>query len=105
MLRYLPLALLIFSLIGCGTTKIQPVAVDPAAHSDHFTGEEKDAKSTRKKRAPQKLVVDNSRPATYEQYRQWRQNNDPDSQTYADYKAWEAAYKRWQKEQSAATEQ
>jgi hypothetical protein len=38
-------------------------------------------------------------PTTYEEYRQWRKNNDPASEAYADYKDWVIKYRKWKLEQ------
>ncbi|MGH1487721.1 MAG: hypothetical protein ACRBCI_16035 [Cellvibrionaceae bacterium] len=45
-------------------------------------------------------AVDVSKPASFADYKKWRENNDPGGQTYAEFKQWEAAYKEWQKKQS-----
>jgi len=34
-------------------------------------------------------------PTTYEEYKQWRQDNDPAAEKYAEYKEWQTAYKYW----------
>jgi hypothetical protein len=49
---------------------------------------------------PKTATVDQSKPATYAEYKAWRKNNDPAGQTYAEYKNWEIAYKQWQQEQA-----
>jgi hypothetical protein len=48
-----------------------------------------------------RYVIDKARPASFEDYKKWRQENAPTEQTYAEYIEWEAAYKRWQKNQAS----
>ena len=100
MLHYLTLFLFVLSLVGCGTTtQLSGIDENPAAHNDYFTKEKQGTDFKKVKRAPQKRVIDNTKAVTYNEYRRWREKNDPDGQTYAKYKAWEAAYNRWKKEQ------
>ena len=40
-------------------------------------------------------------PTTYEEYREWRKNNDPASEAYADYKDWVIKYRKWKLEQES----
>jgi hypothetical protein len=48
------------------------------------------------------FVVDDSQPASFEDYKKWRRENDPGGQTYADFKAWEAALGEWKLQQEKA---
>ena len=45
------------------------------------------------------VAYNTTRPATYEEYREWRKNNDPASEAYADYKDWVIKYRKWKLEQ------
>lgn len=44
-------------------------------------------------------IVDTEKPATYEEYKAWRDQYDPDAKAYADYKAWEEQYRLWKQQQ------
>ena len=55
-----------------------------------------DTKDTAEKR------FDPSRPTTFAEYTQWREENDPDGQIYAEFKKWEAAYKVWKQKQASS---
>jgi len=46
--------------------------------------------------------VDVETPASYSEYKRWRERNDPDAKAYAEFKAWEEQYRRWQWEQQQA---
>ena len=48
--------------------------------------------------------VDVEAPATYAEYKRWRELYDPDAKAYAEYKAWEEQYRRWQFEQQRQLE-
>jgi hypothetical protein len=48
------------------------------------------------------FVVDDSKPASFEDYKEWRRENDPGWQTYADFKVWEAALGEWKMQQEKA---
>lgn len=45
------------------------------------------------------VVYNTEEPTSYAEYRRWRKNNDPASEAYADYKAWEINYRKWKEEQ------
>jgi hypothetical protein len=47
-------------------------------------------------------VVDDSKPASFEDYKKWRRDNDPGGQTYAEFKEWEAAFGEWQLQRKQA---
>ncbi|MFT6221147.1 MAG: hypothetical protein ACJA0C_000547 [Candidatus Endobugula sp.] len=47
------------------------------------------------------ITYNTTEPATYEEYRQWRKNNDPASEAYADYKGWVIKYRKWKLEQES----
>lgn len=47
---------------------------------------------------PKTRIIDTSKPASFEDYKLWRKENDPAGQSYADYKEWENAYQRWKLE-------
>lgn len=44
-------------------------------------------------------TFDTNKPASYEEYKAWRDQFDPAAKEYADFKAWEEQYRRWQWEQ------
>lgn len=90
MLRLFVICLFAFSFWGCSASKSTFVYNDPVITD-----------STEAKKA----IVDDGKPATFGEYRQWRKSNDPGGQTYAEYKEWEAAYKQWLKEQAKAASQ
>ncbi|ODS22559.1 hypothetical protein AB835_13500 [Candidatus Endobugula sertula] len=50
-----------------------------------------------------KLIADSRydtrKPTTFEEYKRWRQENDPAAEKYAEYKQWEISYRRWKKQQ------
>lgn len=46
--------------------------------------------------APQP-TFDTKKPTSFEEYKQWRKLNDPDSTAYAEYKEWEAQQRQWKK--------
>jgi hypothetical protein len=48
------------------------------------------------------FVVDDSKPASFDDYKKWRRENDPGGQTYADFKEWEAALGEWKLQQQQA---
>ena len=48
---------------------------------------------------PTSVTVDISKPATFADYKKWREDNDPKGQSYAEFKQWEAAYKEWKRKQ------
>ncbi|MBX2809135.1 MAG: hypothetical protein KTR20_10940 [Cellvibrionaceae bacterium] len=41
-------------------------------------------------------TVDTQTPANYSDYKIWRNRHDPQGKAYAEFKAWEAEYRRWQ---------
>jgi len=45
------------------------------------------------------VAYNTTKPTTYEEYREWRKNNDPASEAYADYKDWVIKYRKWKLEQ------
>ena len=51
---------------------------------------------------PTTFVVDDSKPASFDDYKKWRRENDPGGQTYADFKEWEAALGEWKLQQQQA---
>lgn len=80
--RFTVLFLLSLAILGCSTSKTAFV---------HKEGNQQT-----------RGAIDTSRPTTFEEYRQWRKANDPNGQTYAEYKQWEAAYKQWLEQQAQA---
>ena len=38
-------------------------------------------------------------PVSYADYKRWREANDPAGELYANFKEWQAAYKKWQQQQ------
>ena len=47
------------------------------------------------------VAYNTTEPTTYEEYREWRKNNDPASEAYADYKDWVIKYRKWKLEQES----
>ncbi len=41
------------------------------------------------------VVYDTKKPTSFAEYKQWRRSNDPDSEAYAEFKAWEAKQREW----------
>lgn len=39
-------------------------------------------------------------PASYEEYKEWRQQHDPQGKAYAEFKEWEIQYRRWKAQQN-----
>ena len=52
-----------------------------------------------KEKLPDSFVLDTSKPASFEDYKQWRKENDRGGQIYAEFKQWEAALKEQQLKQ------
>ena len=67
-------------LIGCGTQKTK--------HAEN--GEQSKTGAL-----PEKVVYDTKKPTNFEAYKQWRQHNDPNSEAYAEFKAWEIKQREW----------
>ncbi len=94
---------LFFVLSGCSATKETFLYIDPVTQSNTEKESNTAEEDTAAPKKPRKAVkVDRSQPATFDEYRQWREQNDPSGQTYAEYKAWEAAYKQWIENQAKA---
>jgi hypothetical protein len=53
------------------------------------------------KKTSNEETYNTTEPTTYEEYRQWRKNNDPASEAYADYKDWVIKYRKWKLEQES----
>jgi hypothetical protein len=53
------------------------------------------------KRTSNEDIYNTTEPTTYEEYRQWRKNNDSASEAYADYKDWVIKYREWKLEQES----
>lgn len=70
MLRTLLSALLLILFIGCSSTATSPETAE---------------------NTPKAEV-----PTTYNGYKAWRDQYDPEAKAYADFKAWEGEYRRWQ---------
>ena len=51
-------------------------------------------------KSPGGQSTNDAKPASFAQYKQWRQRNDPAGQVYADFKQWQAAYNEWRQQQS-----
>ena len=67
-------------LVACGNS--------PTKKADIEDGQQTDK--------PQNAVTYNTeQPTNYEQYRQWRAQNDPASEAYAEYKQWKISQQRW----------
>lgn len=96
MLRLFVIYLFAFSFLGCSASKSTFVYSDPLVTNQAAGSDSTEAK---------KAIVDDGKPATFGEYRQWRKSNDPGGQTYAEYKEWEAAYKQWLKDQAKAASQ
>ncbi len=99
-------------VVSCSSPKtIYPSEpVDPKAEEENtetpLSGRNDGPVQTKKKKVKtKKLAVDDSKPATYSDYKQWRKTNDPGGQVYAEFKEWEAAYKQWQKQQAQSLNQ
>ncbi len=111
--RISALTLLVVGVTACSSPKtIYPsVPVEPIAKEEKNTetlpsGRNDGPVQTKKKKVKtKKLAVDDSKPATYSAYKQWRKTNDPGGQVYAEFKEWEAAYKQWQKQQAQSLNQ
>lgn len=93
--RLISLFCLFFLVVGCSSSKSRLVYGDVTVE----TREETSASPETQIIKPKKAVVDRTKPANFDEYRQWRQANDPSGQTYAEYKQWEAAYRQWSKQQ------
>lgn len=99
------LLLTVFILSGCsyifGPRKVYPPLPDS---SDIVTEVEnkKTGEITTTTVKAKTFVVDDSQPASFEDYKKWRRENDPGGQTYADFKAWEAALGEWKLQQEKA---
>jgi hypothetical protein len=46
-----------------------------------------------------KVVYNTEEPTSYGEYRQWRKQNDPASEAYADYREWQINYRKWKLKQ------
>lgn len=68
-------------LIGCGTKQV-----------NNTTGSSEQPKP---QTPPEKVVFDTKKPTSFAEYKQWRQLNDPNSETYAEFKAWEIKQREW----------
>lgn len=44
-------------------------------------------------------AVDSEKPASYAEYKAWRDRYDPSAKEYAEFKAWEEQYRRWKWQQ------
>ena len=99
------LSLTVFILSGCtlfGPKTVYP-PIDP--QNPYIITETEDLRGgetiiTRER--AKTFVVDDSKPASFEDYKKWRRENDPGGQTYADFKAWEAALGEWKMQQEKA---
>lgn len=52
---------------------------------------------------PVKPEIDTTKPASYAEYKAWRDRYDPDAKEYAEFKAWEEQYRRWKWQQQQQT--
>ena len=99
------LLLIIVSLAGCslfGPKTVYPTIVpgarDLIIEKEGVGSNEITTAIVKTKR----FVVDDSKPASFDDYKKWRRENDPGGQTYADFKAWEAALGEWKLQQQQA---
>jgi hypothetical protein len=99
------LVLVAFILSGCSLFVPKPVypTVDPGARDLVIEKENlKSSEVTTIIVEVERYVVDDSKPASFEDYKKWRRDNDPGGQTYAEFKEWEAAFGEWQLQQKQA---
>jgi len=103
----MPTLLFLTAFILSGCSYFGPKTVYPPidANNPYIITEREDPRGgetivTREK--AQTFVVDDSQPASFEDYKKWRRENDPGGQTYADFKAWEAALGEWKMQQEKA---
>ena len=52
---------------------------------------------------PVEPEVDTTKPASYAEYKAWRDRYDSDAREYAEFKLWEEQYRRWKWEQQQQT--
>jgi len=97
MFRICILFILFLALWGCSSSKSKFVYDDLSVDSGEGVDTNKETLQIKR------TDVDDSKPATFDQYRQWRKTNDSSGQTYAEYKQWEAEYKQWIENQAKAT--
>lgn len=96
------LLLIVLFLSGCGFfgPKTTYPPLDPKARDIVIEYEnKKTGEITTSIVKPKTFVVDDSKPASFEDYKKWRRENDPGGQTYADFKEWEAALGEWKLQQ------
>ena len=99
------LLLMAFILSGCGLLgpktsfpPLNPKARDIVTETENQTTGEIITTIVKAKT----FIVDDSKPASFEDYKKWRREYDPGGQTYADFKEWEAAFGEWKLQQEQA---
>lgn len=93
------LSLTITTLSGCFYFGPQPVPMLVDPQNPEIITElvnKKTGEVTVTKKSTKRLKVDNSEPASFADYKEWRKENDPGGQVYAEFKQWEAALKERQ---------
>jgi PBP1b-binding outer membrane lipoprotein LpoB len=69
------------ALIGCSNTQVKST--------------DSDKPNTAETASPPAIVHNTKKPTSFEEYKLWRRSNDPESEAYAEFKAWEAKQREW----------